>query len=232
MLILIVFDFIRKIYNSIIIFIFYYRDILINNHSICFFTHIYSNHFLKSTTWDSNLSKYSSITLPLQLAIFQKELPLLSSPQLIYINIYRCRYPFPIFIPNFLAQKKLSPPILSKNSKKLSSPPFDTHSSEGARIVRLWHSADGLHGVSTTGTPHRSHTLRNRSFHCPAYTTSRFIILFIATTGNYCPPDLNPRFRFHLRPYREGPDNRPAPGLSPPDESSQRSCVSNNGENS
>lgn len=26
---------------------------------------------------------------------------------------------------------------------------------------------DGLHGVSTTETPRRSHTLRNQSFHCP-----------------------------------------------------------------
>lgn len=157
------------------------------------------------------------------LALFQKELSLLSSPQLIFIDID------PLFLP-YLSQiffcslkkkkkKKLSKAILSKKFEETFIASTSLHSisirMDRARGRESFDCGDGLHGVSTTGTPHRSHTLRNRSFHCPAYTT-RFIILFIATTRNYCPSDLNPRFRFHLRPYREGPDNRPAPGLSPP----------------
>lgn len=116
-------------------------------------------------------------------------------------------------------KKKLSKAILSKKFEETFIASTSLHSipirMDRARGRESFDCGDGLHGVSTTGTPHRLHTLRNRSFHCPAYTT-RFIILFIATTRNYCPSDLNPRFRFHLRPYREGPDNRPAPGLSPP----------------
>lgn len=191
---------------SIIIFIFASLPIFIQITSL-------------STTWDSNLSKYSSTTLPR--AFPKRALPPIESTT--YIHRYRSPFP-PVFIPNFLLlaqkkKKKLSKAILSKKFEETFIASTSLHSipirMDRARGRESFDCGDGLHGVSTTGTPHRSHTLRNRSFHCPAYTT-RFIILFIATTRNYCPSDLNPRFRFHLRPYREGPDNRPAPGLSPP----------------
>lgn len=190
---------------SIIIFIFASLPIFIKITSL-------------STTWDSNLSKYSSTTLPR--AFPKRALPPIESTT--YIHRYRSPFP-PVFIPNFLLlaqkKKKLSKAILSKKFEETFIASTSLHSipirMDRARGRESFDCGDGLHGVSTTGTPHRSHTLRNRSFHCPAYTT-RFIILFIATTRNYCPSDLNPRFRFHLRPYREGPDNRPAPGLSPP----------------
>lgn len=118
---------------SIIIFIFASLPIFIKITSL-------------STTWDSNLSKYSSTTLPR--AFLKRALPPIESTT--YIHRYRSPFP-PVFIPNFLllAQKKKkkkalqSYPIkkIRRNFHRLDEPPFDTHShgsSEGARIVRLW----------------------------------------------------------------------------------------------
>lgn len=80
------------------------------------------------------------------LALFQKELSLLSSPQLIFIDIDPLFLPYlsQIFFCSLKKKKALqSYPIkkIRRNFHRLDEPPFDTHShgsSEGARIVRLW----------------------------------------------------------------------------------------------
>lgn len=138
------------------------------------------------------------------------------------------------------------PPIPSKNSKELWSPRRAclhsipcSHESRGRESldcgIRRWPSRCFDHrdppSVAHITKPVVPLSLPR------AYTTTRFIILFIATTRNYCPPDLNPRFRFHrgacLSTYlptygrREGPDNRPARG---PFTANESSLASNNGK--
>lgn len=187
--------------------------------------------------------------------IFQKELEQTSSSPSIPHNVslshqylYRQSSPSP---PNYLSLNLPSTRTWvrnfpSKNSKELWSPRRAclhsipcSHESRGRESldcgIRRWPSRCFDHrdppSVAHITKPVVPLSLPR------AYTTTRFIILFIATTRNYCPPDLNPRFRFHrgacLSTYlptygrREGPDNRPARG---PFTANESSLASNNGK--